>query len=223
MSKPADFMLGLLDFFGVLLPGMIAAWLGWLHLPPDFKLAIEDARGEQATVMVWILFLFASYALGHFVFGIAAKLDPVYDKWRKRTKKKDSNFLAATELRERLTPKLASGDFSTLKWARTYVGIHSPASRLEIDRYEATSKFFRSMVVVSVALALEFLLSSPNLVLATASVACCALSVDRFFDQRWKMTELTYASAIILKATSPQQKAPTGSGQGAGSDASADT
>jgi hypothetical protein len=219
VTKPADFMLGLLDFFGVLLPGMVATWLAWLHLPANLQDSIGAQSGENASAARWAIFLFSSYALGHFVFAAGSKLDAAYDQWRKRARKNDVAYRATQELRKQLTPELAASDFSTLKWARIYVGIHNAVARLEIDRYEATSKFFRSMVVVAAAVGMEFLLASPNTGMVVASVGTCALSFERFCDQRWKMTELTYAAAVISKATSTTHS----SGEGASKDRATET
>ena len=33
--KPGDFLLGVLDFFAVLLPGSLIAWLATQYVPPD--------------------------------------------------------------------------------------------------------------------------------------------------------------------------------------------
>lgn len=201
MSKPADFQLGLLDFFAVLLPGAIATWLLVHYLPSGLQAAFELERSDK--VGPWIVYLLTSYALGHFVFMGGSKLDNAYDRWRRSNKplSADSLYRATTELRKQLTPALDGGDFSTFKWARTYVGVHNPSAKLEIDRFEATSKFFRGMVIISGALFVHFLFREQQPILAVGAVVVGMLSFDRYCDQRWKMTEQAYATAIVQHET----------------------
>ncbi|MGH7788546.1 MAG: hypothetical protein ACRERC_16875 [Candidatus Binatia bacterium] len=206
-------MIGVLDFFAVLLPGAIATWLLTYYLPPDLSSALLPGDGTPG-VARWIAFVLMSYALGHFVFMGGSKLDPAYDRWRKRTKPlaQDVAFQAAQKLRRQVTPTLSGGAFSTVNWARSYIGIHQPQARLEIDRIEANSKFFRGMVVISIMLAAHFLLARGDAVLAVGAIIACGLSFSRFCDQRWKMTELAYATAVIVYETRPD-KAAAGAGE----------
>jgi hypothetical protein len=208
MTKPSDFMLGLLDFFAVLLPGVIATWLVSHYLPDELSGALELPSGEHVSVVPFVVYLLVSYALGHFAFGIGSNLDGPYDRWRKRSKRPEDDvaYRAAQQLRRRLTPSLDGEGFSTFKWARSYVGIHSPQARIEIDRFEASSKFFRSLVVISVALALHFLLGRHDPLMTAFSLFILVLSFWRFCDQRWKMTETTYAAAVIVHETKAKAK-----------------
>jgi hypothetical protein len=192
-------MLGTLDFFAVLLPGAIATWLGTQYVPEDMRGAFRIA-GNDVSVAHWIVFVLTAYALGHFVFLLGSRLDTTYDLFRKRLRPPESDrpFQAASQLQERLTPEL--GDFTTFKWARSYVGIHAPQARVEIDRLEAHSKFFRGFVVISVALYVHFIWHGQVGLALTAAVVG-ALSFWRFSDQRYKMTEIAYATAVIVYET----------------------
>ena len=119
--KPGDFLLGVQDFFAVLLPGTIATWLVSHYLPPDLAATLKPGDGpEGAHATRWAVFLVASYLLGHFVFMLGAKLDGLYDQWRKQNKPldRDRPYEQAKELRQRVTKDLAGETFSTLKWAR---------------------------------------------------------------------------------------------------------
>jgi len=202
--KPSDFMLGLLDFLAILLPGAVATWLLTQYLeqlPPGFGY-VRDL-GTTESPLPWVVVVFTSYALGHFVFMAGSRLDPVYDRWRKRTKPEESdrNYSAARELHHRLTPQLAYPELSTLKWARTYILLHAQPACAEIDRLEASSKFFRSMVVVSALAVAHFLLTVGEPVFAVQSATLCALSFWRYCEERWKMTELAYVTVIVLHDT----------------------
>src|SRR5260370_738238 len=57
--KPGDFFIGVIDFFGILLPGAVLLFLRgqWL----------SQILGLNQTM--WVVFFFASYVLGHFLVG----------------------------------------------------------------------------------------------------------------------------------------------------------
>jgi hypothetical protein len=145
-----------------------------------------------------------------------SRLDRCYDRWRKRVKplNRDRAHLAAEKLQRRLTEDLVGGEFSTLKWARAYIQVQAAQARVEIDRLEADHKFFRSMVVVSVALGLHFLLRERALVMGLSALLMAMLSYRRYREQRWKMTELTYGTAVIVHATTPGQSTPAAGSEG---------
>jgi hypothetical protein len=214
MTKPGDFLIGVLDFFAILLPGSIATWLVTRYMPsPDLfgLLSFGSAKAQPETFTLWIAFLLSSYVLGHFVFMAGSRLDSSYDRWRSRAKpsSRDKTFQAANAARKRLTPSLGESDFTTLKWTKAYIQLHAQHARTEIDRLEADSKFFRSFVVVSILMTLHFLLKERLPGLAIASVALGAMAYSRYCEQRWKMTELSYGTAVILDATKPGPR-PTG-------------
>jgi len=192
------------------------------YLPSELQGAFRIEGGEKASIGPWIVFMLTSYALGHFVFMIGSKLDTAYDRWRRSNKplSEDSLYGTASKLRDNLTPSIDGGQFSTFKWARTYVGVHNPAARVEIDRYEATSKFFRGMVVIAAALFAHFLLRERQVSLALGAVVVGVLSFNRFCDERWKMTEQAYATAIIQHVTKGGTAAAVAEGVAAGAHSS---
>jgi hypothetical protein len=205
--KPGDFLLGVLDFFAILLPGSLATWLLTRYIPADalrraLSFGLEEGQSGPDRLALAIAFLLFSYMLGHFVFMAGAKLDPLYDTWRRRTKptSHDRTYQAARKVHERLANEIAGGDFSTFKWAKAYIQVEAAQARVEIDRLEADSKFFRSLVVVSIALAAHFLLRERAPAAGVAAIVMAVLSYARYMEQRWKMTELTYAMAVIVDA-----------------------
>jgi hypothetical protein len=201
--KPGDFLLSALDFFAILLPGAIATWLVSQYAPADIANYMRPGSGEADAALRWTVFLLGSYMFGHFVFMIGSNLDAIYDLWRRRTKVALSNstYLAAEQLRDTLTKQLKGSEFTPLKWAKSYIQIHSPQARVDIDRLEANSKFFRGMVVISVVLIAHFLLSKRSLPMAAAAALVGMLSFSRFCSERWKMTELSYGTAVVLHET----------------------
>jgi hypothetical protein len=213
--KPSDFQLGLIDFFAVLLPGTAAMWLLLYYLPPASACIMDpgllsgrcDASKIEPTVR-WAAFLSGSYLLGHFVFLASARLDDTYDRWRKIAKPKESDrcYEQASRLSSCLNPNLVGPNFSVLKWAQVYLQVVSPASRVEVDRLEASQKLFRSLVVVAVATAIHLVVHERTIAGALVAAACSVASFYRYCDQRWKMTELAYSSAVIVHASIEAKK-----------------
>ncbi len=214
--KPGDFLLGVFDFFAVLLPGSLATWLALQYIPAG---ALQDALsfglgGTPDPVVLGTAFLVSSYMLGHFVFMTGAHLDPSYDRWLRRAKplSRDTTFDAAKKVRDTLSEDLHGAEFTLLKWSKVYIQITAPNARAEIDRLEADQKFFRSVVVVSAAFAAHFLLRDGAPAPGIAAIAMCALSYRRYIEQRWKMSELIYGTAAIVYGASASGAAATTNG-----------
>lgn len=75
--EPQKFFIGMVDFFSILMPGALLAYLGVLLSQGCFRLVGAET---------WMVFFFASYLLGHFVFLLGAKLDDlIYEPLRKST------------------------------------------------------------------------------------------------------------------------------------------
>jgi hypothetical protein len=153
LAKPAEFFIGLVDFFAILLPGGLATAI-------CLQLAAENGYpiGQNKSIFnwlntdphwpVWVAFAVASYLLGHFIFLLgSASLDNLYDLTYKVVLKDESAILQ--EASERLL-KTALGMpiQSTYQWARMFARLRNPATALEIDRLEADSKFFRSLTIL---------------------------------------------------------------------------
>jgi hypothetical protein len=210
--KPGDFLLGVLDFFAIVLPGAMATWLAAQYVPASVvRGAIAFAAPEPSEWQVVTAFLLSSYTLGHFVFMAGSGLDRSYDRWRSRVKPKshDVAYAAAARLQKKLNEELTGGELTTLKWARTYIQVKAPHARVEIDRLEADHKFFRSVVVIGTLFAAHFLLRQGAPVPALAAAGLAALSYRRYLTRRWQMTELIFATAAIVAAAGPTAAVPT--------------
>lgn len=80
--EPQRFFLGLIDLFSILMPGALVAYLGqdliaWVILGQNVFSFADTESG--------LVFLFASYLLGHFAFLLGALLDIAYDALRSCT------------------------------------------------------------------------------------------------------------------------------------------
>lgn len=202
--KPADFFVGVMDFFSVLLPGALLAFLGsefatrYVFVPPLPQLPTAAAR--------WVAFAFAAYLLGQFTFLVSATfMDTLYDRTYRdyRRRKGDAGYARAKAIEGEADSSIAG----VLKWANVFVRTHNPAMGDQLDQLEATSKFFRSVTIVLAVFAIV-LLASGKIAAALVCLLLVGLSFWRFANQRWKFTELTYLAFIQMNTTSTPRSAP---------------
>lgn len=192
--KPSDFYVGLVDFFSILLPG---ALLAFLCLPIANQAGENLFRPVSHGAGAWVAFAFAAYLLGQLISLVGATfMDWLYDhtylNFKRRRPNRDLRFKKAEELAG------ANGDMAgVLKWARAYVRLRSSDASLECDRFEATSKFFRSLFVVLLAYAATFAFRHEWASLFV-TIALLILAFWRYCNQRWKFTECCYIYFIEL-------------------------
>lgn len=198
-NKPGDFFVGLVDFFSILLPGALLAFLlkdvAEKHV---FGVVLPAIRTQ---VEGWVTFAFAAYLLGQFVSLIGATfMDWIYDHTYLIYQRRNGD-LCYEKARE-----LAGGYgklSNILKWAGVCVRLRSPDATLELDRFKATSKFFRSLFVVLLVYLIAFTRNS-QWPASFATIALLALSFWRFSNQRWKFTEFSYLYFIALNVHSEE-------------------
>jgi hypothetical protein len=149
--KPGDFYVGVIDFFSILLPGSLL--VGTIATMVPMPSSLEPLLGSDTAR--WVAFALAAYALGHFVFLISALLDILYDKYRPlrwpNANDAEQPFKQAAALHYAQFPVGKPGDgvpMNTFKWAKSVLMMRAPAALADVNRYEADSKFFRSMAVV---------------------------------------------------------------------------
>ena len=66
------FFIGLMDFFSILLPG---ALLAFVLMGEVGSVVLADRSSELAGTVGWAAFLFVSYLFGHLVFLLGSLLD----------------------------------------------------------------------------------------------------------------------------------------------------
>ncbi len=205
--KPGDLLVGVVDFFAILLPGAMLAFVGMKFQGAIFNDRILPQLGDGAPR--WIAFILASYLIGHFVFLVgSALLDPVYgETYGKFKYGKAGGGKLLDRAKELKLHRLGAYDQieNTFKWARASVRLRSAEAAAEIDRLEANSKFFRSLVVVLFIVSIVFAVGSAKWISAICFVLLC-LSFWRFSDQRWKMTQTAYLYFVILESQPPDRK-----------------
>jgi len=174
--EPQKFFIGVTDFFAIFLPGAVLTYLLKVSSPCWFP-EMDEYLMLQGTE-AWIVFLFASYLLGHILFLIGSWLDGfAYDPVRKGTdneqitrllhKRKLSprviRWLAGVCFRqnadaavERIMPikedylkRISALDaINAFQWCKARLAIEHPEALAIVNRFEADSKFFRSFIPV---------------------------------------------------------------------------
>jgi len=161
-AKPADFFMGVMDFFAILLPGAILTFLllpktvdvsTWTILTP-----IKDSNSAS-----WIAFFVASYVLGHLLHHMGTYLDDlVYDssfkKYHTLDKIENERDKYEVEPRQKVLEKTYDimertlsdkSMFNAFQWAQGCIRAVYDSPAKEIDRGGADSKFFRSLAIAA--------------------------------------------------------------------------
>ena len=209
--KPSDFFVGVIDFFGVIMPGAIATYL----LAPSILRHARafDMDGLESGPSAWAAFFVGSYVLGHLVFLVGSLIDYGYDPVRRffKPQDKDQLFLAVSRLEKSL---LGGSDIglNPFKFAKSFLQFHHAGASADIAHLEADSKFFRSLSIVimgSIALGVTHAEWSLRLVGAALLILC----LWRYGERRWQSTQAAYAYLLTYSVTTLGKK-----GCGAGSD-----
>lgn len=199
MPKPADLYVGVMDFFSILLPGAaLVALLVGSGLVDEVLvlLPLREAVAQYAA------FLLAAYAAGHVLFLMGSLLDEVVYRpirlhfWPNRN---GDAYQQAGLLRRAAIGGTDTLPMNTFAWAKSYLMLHWPAAAADVQRYEADSKFFRSMVPLLVVAAL-LLLAAGDPLLAAVTVAIAIASCGRYAERRYKSTLWAYRHVIVHHA-----------------------
>ena len=157
------------------------------------------------------------------IFPAASRLDDGYDKGYRTAevaKKGESAYLRASDLRcGVLGPPQAnvpaSNPMNTFRWAKSTLMQRAPTAFADVQRYEAESKFFRSLTIALPIVGLLTagrLFAGPMTEPARDAASPCAIAVLvliatgtlmylsylRYAEQRFKSTEWAYVHVIIL-------------------------
>ncbi len=230
--EPNKFFIGLMDFFSILLPGVLLTYVikdkvfCWIMKPPG--------RFELETTEHLIIFLFVSYLVGHFIFLIGAKFidDLLYEKISKNRFTKQVELILGDK---KLTPKFmrwladhffesyanrslikverikehylntlqAAESTNAFQWAKTRLNLNHPTAIMEVQRHEVNSKFFRSLLVVFFFLVLWSLFVR-RWDIALAISPLMLLASWRYIEQRMKAVRLAYWYIISVEADDPE-------------------
>lgn len=198
MQKPGDLFLGVIDFFGILIPGAI---LVFLH--QGFLIPLLGFPPPTSSAMSWIPAFVLAYVLGHFLLGFSDPLDRLAARWPSR---ETAAYLDAVRQKVQLPPGVPKQASHVFYAAFSYVRVRSGAAIIELERQAAEYKLFRSLTLL-------FLLNVP-LALASAdrpvaragfSFGAAALSYYRFQRLLNWTHKLTYDFYLQLQGETKEE------------------
>jgi hypothetical protein len=216
MTKPSDFFIGVVDFFAVLLPGAALVYL----LQPLVVTDMPQAWLPAAPTQGWVMFLVLAYITGHLLHALGSWLldKYVYQKLylprcrssHAKASKLTGDHLALWEdegakktllARVCLTTNVNPTGTNYYDWCLSDVRVSSPAGAIEVDRLQADSKFFRSMVFVFLVAALVSFREAPVWV-PLGAAALTVFAIWRFCELRWTATKRVYEYYLLLRCPS---------------------
>jgi ADP-ribose pyrophosphatase YjhB (NUDIX family) len=238
--EPEKLFIGVIDFFSILMPGALLAYLGkdWVARvvlgEPCFQL-----QGPEG----WMIFLFGAYLLGHIAFLLGSLLDNPYDWLRECTDLGQSRRLAKGQkfsgrgmraIAKRLFGRNADAALvqvlrikshalsglsaenavNAYQWSKARLSKDHPAGLAAVQRFEADSKFFRSFAIVLVTLAAISVYQyqcQDRLLLAAVCLGFLLLTLWRYMDQRFKATQQAYWLVITLESMNSTRIPPAAS------------
>lgn len=203
MPKPSDFLIGVLDFFAVLLPGCMAVAM-LRGFAGDAPLSAVGATFDvpHGGLDQWAIFLTLGYLVGHLIFLAGSLLDGIYGPLYKRLVRKpeDEALYSAERLRAQYLGDISIKAINTFQWARSVLVTTSPDAAADVHRLEADSKFFRSIVMLSLISAAAWAYHGNGRAALTAAgvgVVC----FWRYFERRRKSTRSAYIHLMTLSRT----------------------
>lgn len=199
MPKPGDLLLGVLNFLAILVPGFVALAV----LKADgraFIGAIFDNL-EQLSTAKEVSYFIAAYFVGQIVFLLGSFLDPLYNATRNLLQPADnqSAFECARKIMHGHLKRDAEREaVNPYQWSKAILLVSAPAAADDINRFEADSKFFRSLTVICIAVAATQLgcESSHQLLESLAAAVVC---FGGYFYWRTKCTTRAYVHIIALQ------------------------
>ena len=251
--EPQKFFVGLVDFFSVWLPGAIL-----VYLAQDRAAALVVVPADPIAAAA--MFLLASYLAGHFIFLIGAKLDEgLYDrlrdglddgqirrlaKGRRRpwptTRglgrwlfKEDKALPHALRMKQaELDPVGAVNAINAYQWCKAKLALEKGELLAPVERFEADSKFFRSLsIVLILVLVWQFVsglfpdspiaapppaIAAPEFVNAIIVLGLLLLALWRYIEQRAKAVAQAYRLVIAAAGGSAAGAAPVQPGRAGG-------
>jgi hypothetical protein len=209
-TKPADFFIGLTEFFAVLLPGATLVYFAYRWAGQRVAPALPSE-----TTQAWAVFLVLAYIGGHLLHALSSGLDTLYDRvylpfrrpvhyqalLLKEQKgldplRREKNLSFTLVARAAFQTGANGAGTSLYDWCLSLVRLKSASAAAEVDQLQADSKFFRSLSLVLLAVSTTAVVDY-----RTASVLALLLSsfsIYRFCDLRWTATKRVYEYYLLL-------------------------
>jgi hypothetical protein len=147
--KAADFYVGVVDLFAILLPGAILAFVITQCIPWGALPVIVKALSPPS--VAYLCFAVAAYITGHFLSALGSVvMDHVYDRWyKKRFGRKLKRRRGRVKRLLKRALDIPDKD-NALDWTLALLRVRAPGALAPLDRLEADSKFFRSLALALV-------------------------------------------------------------------------
>lgn len=201
-EKPSDFLIGVGEFIGILLPGTVVVYVA---APKLLALAETYSFYSLTGSAAWVAFAITAYFSGHLVFLLGSFLDQPYDWIRQRflPREKDKAYQNATAIAiELLGDRFCATN--TYKFATALLALHHETAYTEVRQLEADSKFFRSLVVLWAGMFMVNLWTT-DFRLALVCIALAAMCCWRYVERRWKANQRAFQYVVVINAISPDK------------------
>jgi len=140
-EKPGDFFLGVIDFFGILVPGIALLALQGSTLA--HLTAIPLPRGENW--WDWVPALVAAYVIGHFLIGLGASLNHLLPAVYPEDK---DHYFQEVRNQVPVPPGVTLTRLEVYHAAFSFIRIASASALTEVERQAAEYKLFRSLTLL---------------------------------------------------------------------------
>ena len=142
-QKPGDLFLGVIEFFGILVPGAVFVLLHGDFLLCPFGLSV--GRVQAATN--WVPAFLIAYILGHFLLGFSVPFNRLAGRFpSKVTQAYFDHARKIVRLPSGIPPTMTNVFYS----AFSYIRLHGPSALGEVERQAGEYKLFRSLTLLSI-------------------------------------------------------------------------
>lgn len=220
--EPQKFFIGVIDLFSVLLPGAV---LTFLLKGPLWRLLGYKPGSDEVVIFLIVSYLLGHFI---FLIGSAVLDDYIYDPVKAATFAEQvrsvakgealsptwARFLAKVFVKNNTAPPVrhavkikeyyldpldASPSVNAFQWAKAQLVLDNPEALAAVQRFEADSKFFRSLfVVLCIICPWSAVTHQPHL--AIACLPLLVLAFWRYLDERVKATNQAYWYVITLES-----------------------
>jgi hypothetical protein len=198
--KPGDYFIGIIEFFGSLVPGVVLVGVLWrLGVLPGT--VDSDLVGFSGSAM-WVAFTVAAYLTGQVTSVVSSLLDTSYDAVRniRWEREKDFEYMRARSIMRKSADAADASAVSSnaFQWSKARLVVRGQHEGMnDVRSYEAASKLFRTLVVVAAVIAGVCAVQgrADRMLVAFVGAIICFFP---YVDRRYKSTELAYRLVIAL-------------------------
>src|SRR5215471_14665471 len=140
-GKPADVFLGVIDFFGILVPGIALLVLQGSTLADLAAISVPEAQNWWD----WVPALVAAYVIGHFLIGMGASLNHLLPAFYSEDK---DHYFQGVRNQVPVPPGITPTRSRVFHAALSFIRIASASALAEVERQAAEYKLFRSLTLV---------------------------------------------------------------------------